>query len=305
MERPVTFIGFGEAAMAFADGLSVRPRAYDRKAAADATRRAKLADYERLGVDGTLDNAAATAGSTLILSLVTADCSLIAARETAASLALGALFLDMNSVAPATKAETAAIVEQAGGRYVDAAIMAPVHPKARAVPILLSGAAASDAAGALARLGFTAVRVVGDRVGQASAIKMIRSVMVKGLEALTTEMILAADAAGVTDEVIASLNASWPGADWAARADYNLDRMMVHGLRRAAEMEEVARTLDSLGTGGAMTRGTIERQRAIGALGLTPPEGLSAKISAVTPAKAGVAGNSSKGMPAFAGMTTR
>jgi 3-hydroxyisobutyrate dehydrogenase-like beta-hydroxyacid dehydrogenase len=281
MERHITFIGFGEAGMTFAGGMPVRPRAYDRKAATEATRRAKLADYERLGVDGKLDNAAATAGSTLVLSLVTADCSLAAARETVPSIAPGALFLDMNSVAPATKAETATIVDQAGGRYVDAAIMAPVHPKARAVPILLSGAAAGDAAEALSRIGFTHVRVVGERVGQASAIKMIRSVMVKGLEALTTEMILAADAAGVTDEVIASLNASWPGTDWAAKADYNLDRMMVHGLRRAAEMEEVAKTLDSLGTGAAMTRGTIERQRAIGALDLTPPDTLPAKIDAV------------------------
>ena len=85
----------------------------------------------------------------------------------------------------------------------------------------------------------------------------------------------------VTDEVIASLNASWPGTDWAAKADYNLDRMMVHGLRRAAEMEEVAKTLDLLGTGAAMTRGTIERQREIGTLGLTPPDTLPAKIDTV------------------------
>ena len=305
MDGAITFIGFGEAAMTFAEGLPVRSRAYDRKAAVEATRRAKLADYERLGVDGALDNAEATTGSTVILSLVTADCSLAAARETVPSITPNALFLDMNSVAPATKTEAKAIVEEAGGRYVDAAIMAPVHPGARAAPILLSGAAAADAARALAQLGFTEIRVVGDRVGQASAIKMIRSVMVKGLEALTTEMMLAADAAGVTDEVIASLNASWPGVDWAVKADYNLGRMMVHGLRRAAEMEEVVKTLDALGTGGAMTRGAIERQHAIGALGLTPPKGLSAKISAVTPAKAGIVGDNREETPAFAGMTTR
>ena len=76
-------------------------------------------------------------------------------------------------------------------------------------------------------------------------------------------------------EVIASLDASWPGADWARRFDYNLDRMMVHGLRRAAEMEEVVKTLDALGTGSAMTRGTVERQRAMGvAAACAPPEGL-------------------------------
>jgi 3-hydroxyisobutyrate dehydrogenase-like beta-hydroxyacid dehydrogenase len=110
---------------------------------------------------------------------------------------------------------------------------------------------------------------------------MIRSVMVKGLEALTAECFLAADRAGVTEAVAASLNASWPGTDWAVRADYNLDRMMVHGLRRAAEMEEVVKTLDALGTGSEMTRGTAIRQRAIGALGAAPRPTLGAKIDAI------------------------
>lgn len=112
---------------------------------------------------------------------------------------------------------------------------------------------------------------------------MIRSVMVKGIEALTAECVLAADAADVLDEVLASLDASEKARPWDARADYNLDRMLVHGLRRAAEMEEVVKTLDGLGTGAAMTRGTVERQRAIGALrASTVPEGLGAKIGMIS-----------------------
>ena len=111
---------------------------------------------------------------------------------------------------------------------------------------------------------------------------MIRSVMIKGTEALSAECALAAEAAGVRQEVIASLDAGWP-ADWERRLDYNLDRMMVHGLRRAAEMEEVVKTLDSLGVGTSMTRGTIERQRAIGALRAHPPEGLLAKLAVLLP----------------------
>jgi 3-hydroxyisobutyrate dehydrogenase-like beta-hydroxyacid dehydrogenase len=158
--------------------------------------------------------------------------------------------------------------------------MAPVDPARLNVPLLLSGARAQEAAQRLAALGFVNIRVVGDAVGRASSIKMIRSVMVKGIEALTAECVLAADAAGVLDEVLASLDASDKPRPWDARADYNLDRMLVHGLRRAAEMEEVVKTLDGLGTGAAMTRGTVERQRAIGALGIKqPPEGLTPKIS--------------------------
>src|SRR5690606_8058463 len=122
----------------------------------------------------------------------------------------------------------------------------------------------------------------GSEIGRASSIKMIRSVMIKGLEALTAECVLAASEAGVLDEVVSSLDASWPGANWGGRADYNLDRMMIHGMRRSAEMEEVVRTLDDLGVGSDMSQGTVVRQARIGTLGLkTPPEGLTDKIASI------------------------
>jgi hypothetical protein len=189
----------------------------------------------------------------------------------------------MNSVAPDTKRAAAQAIAARNGRYVDVAVMAPVHPKRTAVPLLVAGPQAEAGAAVLRAIGFRDVTVVGEHVGAASAIKMIRSVMVKGIEALSAECVLAADAAGVRDAVIASLDASWPGADWGARFDYNLDRMIVHGGRRAAEMEEVVATLDALDTGSAMSRGTVARQRAIGALGLTPPDGLDAKIATLHP----------------------
>lgn len=309
MERRIAIIGFGEAGSTFAGaGLASRCGilAYDIKTDDPATRAAKRADFDRAGVTGADSAGEALAHADIVLSLVTADQALAAATACAPWLRADALWLDMNSVAPDTKRAAAAAIGAAGGRYADIAVMAPVDPAGLAVPLLVSGPHADGAKAALAALGFTRVRAVGERIGAASAIKMIRSVMVKGLEALTTEMILAADAAGVTDEVIASLNASWPGTDWADKANYNLDRMMLHGLRRAAEMEEVAKTLDALGTGAAMTRGTIERQRAVGALGLTPGASLADKIAAVTPAKAGASGDEEqhREMPAYAGMTT-
>jgi 3-hydroxyisobutyrate dehydrogenase-like beta-hydroxyacid dehydrogenase len=140
-------------------------------------------------------------------------------------------------------------------------VLAPVEPLALGVPLLLSGPDAEAGRAALAELGFTNLRVVCDQVGRASAIKMIRSVMVKGIEALTAEMMLAADAAGVADEVLASLDASDKPQSWTEKAAYNLERMHHHGLRRAAEMEEVAKTLTSLGIEPLMTAGTVRRQR--------------------------------------------
>jgi 3-hydroxyisobutyrate dehydrogenase-like beta-hydroxyacid dehydrogenase len=269
----VAMIGFGEAAIAFAPGLSASLAAFDIK-----PDRPVLANVQAMA-----SNADALAGAAASLSLVTADQALQAATDAAGYLEPGALWFDMNSVAPDTKRAASRVIEAVGGRYVDVAVMSPVHPARIGVPLLVSGPHSEEGAALLRAIGFTRVRVVEGPVGRASSIKMIRSVMVKGIEALTAECVLAADRAGVLDEVIASLDASPAPADWASRADYNLDRMLEHGLRRAAEMEEVVKTLDALGTGSAMTRGTVVRQREIGALGATPPEGLAAKLALLDP----------------------
>lgn len=282
----VAIIGFGEAGQAFAEGcgpaLTHYARLFDIKTDATQARDAKRADYAAFGVTGCETLAEALDGARLILSLVTADQSEAAARAAAACIGSGAVFCDMNSTAPGTKRSNAAVIEAAGGEYVDVAIMSPVRPSLNAVPLLLSGAKAQDALESLRSIGFTRLRVVEGDVGRASAIKMIRSVMVKGIEALTTECVLAARSAGVYDEVIASLDASWPGTDWGEKADYNLDRMMIHGLRRASEMEEVVKTLEALGADAMMTRGTVERQRAIGLMHINePPEGLHQKLDLI------------------------
>lgn len=289
MGVPVTIVGFGEAGQAFAgaEGWRGRTRVHDKLTDDPESRAAKEADYRRARVEGAASVTEAVQEAPAVLSLVTADQALAVARGAAPALAHGAFFFDMNSVAPGTKTLAAAAVEGAGGQYVDAAIMSPVNPARLAVPLLLSGPEAPAAARELARLGFSNVRVVGPRVGQACAIKMIRSVLVKGIEALTAEAMMAADEAGVTEEVLASLDASERPAPWAKRADYNLDRMIVHGLRRADEMEEVVRTLEDLGIEPLMTRGTVRRQREIGSLGLTAPAaGLAAKIEQIRGRKA-------------------
>ncbi len=253
MSCEVALIGFGEAGSTFAaaGGWDSRGCTYDvlpvRRAAAGAMARESAAE--------------ALADAPLVISLVTADAALPAARDYAALLSPGAIWCDGNSVAPGTKRAAAKAIEAAGGRYVDLAILAPVHPARLAVPLLLAGRAAADAETRLRALGFSNVRIVGEEVGRASAIKMIRSVMVKGIEALTDEMMEAARAAGVEDEVLSSLDASEKALPWARRAAYNLERMETHGARRAAEMDESAKTLLSLGVAPVMTHGTVLRQR--------------------------------------------
>jgi 3-hydroxyisobutyrate dehydrogenase-like beta-hydroxyacid dehydrogenase len=195
-------------------------------------------------------------------------------------MAPNALYFDFNSVAPQTKQAAADLVHRFGGRYVDVAVMAPVRPARLEVPLLVSGPHAKEGADALRALGFSP-RCAGAAVGDASTVKMLRSIVVKGMEALTSECFLAASAAGVAAEVAQSLGGSWPGTDWAAKADYDLDRMIVHGLRRAAEMEEAVATLERIGTGSGMSRATVAAQRAIGSLRLQPVKGLAAKARLV------------------------
>jgi 3-hydroxyisobutyrate dehydrogenase-like beta-hydroxyacid dehydrogenase len=260
----IAIIGLGEAGSALVRGWGPARagsiRAYDIKtdsaetAAEIETRGAALG----IRVCGTL--AEALDGADLVFCTVTADQAGTAAHAGAVEIGQGTAWLDLNSCAPSTKRASATTIEAAGGQYLDVAVMSPVHPKLNMVPCLVAGPDAEALAAVMADLPM-AVRVAGAEVGQASSIKMIRSVMVKGLEALTAECVLAAVAAGVEDEVLGSLAKSHAGTDWRARSAYNFERMVVHGTRRAAEMEEVVTTLNDLGLPADVTEGTVRWQR--------------------------------------------
>ncbi len=271
MENRLALIGYGEAGRTFAGaaGWENGARVFDIAPLADVM----AAD----GVTACNSMSDSVADVPIVLCLVTADSALGVAEKAAPMLSQGALFCDMNSIAPDTKRAAAKAVEAAGGRYLDVAVMAPVNPARLNVPLLVSGPHAQDGAAALADLGFNNIRIVGDDVGRASTIKMLRSVMYKGVEALTAECLIACERAGVTDEVLASF-----GNDWSENADYRLDRMLVHGLRRSAEMVESSQTLLLLGVSPMLTEGTVGWQQALGDLALNPPpEGLKAKLAAI------------------------
>lgn len=270
----ITFIGMGEAASAIVSGWGGNRRghvsAYDIKLDEEASGPGMRERCETLGVRCRPTSAAAVADADLILCTVTADQAVRAAESAAPHLRAGALWCDLNSVAPSAKREAAAIVERAGARYLDVAVMAPVYPKLNMVPLLVSGPQAEEGAALLAELPM-APRVVSGEVGAASSIKMIRSVMVKGIEALTVECMLAAVAAGVEDEVLGSLQSSHPGWDWRAKSAYNLERVLTHGARREAEMREVVRTLADLGLPNDTAEATAGWMGRMAASGVTPP----------------------------------
>lgn len=275
MTPKVALIGFGEAGETFMRAAQWQgAKGWDML----AERRAAMPDA---GLALGEDSGEVLATSEVILSLVTADQALDAAREYAPYVPQNAMWLDMNSVAPQTKALAAEAIEAVNARYVDVAVMAPVD-KGLDVPLLVAGNKADKAVKILGALGFTDVRAVGKTVGRASAIKLCRSIMVKGIEALTAEMVLAASQAGVLDEVLASLDASEKHVSWAERANYNLDRMLIHGGRRSAEMIEAAEMLRAMGTSSVMSDQTVVWHESLGNLDLVPPaKELSAKIKAI------------------------
>lgn len=202
----------------------------------------------------------ALSGRTLVISAVTAGECVAAAREAAPHLAPGAWYFDLNSVAPETKAAAARAIDAAGARYVEAAVMSPIGPKRIASPMLIGGPHAAAFEPVARALGFAGVEVFGDVIGRASAAKMCRSVMIKGIEALLTESLLAARHYGVETTVLQSLQDLVPTGDWPKLARYMISRSLLHGRRRAEEMREVARTVADAGLDPWMSSACAQRQ---------------------------------------------
>jgi 3-hydroxyisobutyrate dehydrogenase-like beta-hydroxyacid dehydrogenase len=262
----IALIGFGEAGSILGQELARRGchvRAYDillddRIAASRMRHRIELA-----GADVAPTLQAALSSAKLVIAAVTASCASQVARDSAMLLGAGQIYMDINSVAPDSKRDSARHIEAGGAHYLDAAVMAPVPPQRLAVPMLLGGAKAMELAPALNALGF-ATRAVSSEVGVASAIKMCRSVVIKGLEALTVECLLTARHYGVEPAVLQSLSATFPAMGWnETQPDYLISRVAEHGRRRAAEMREVAATVRGAGIEPHMSSATAARQDAL------------------------------------------
>jgi len=264
----VGLVGYGEVGRIFAEDLrsqGVAVGAYDIKLG-DATGAGALrrhAGEQGVRLAGT--HAELAAGSDLVVSAVTASQAVAVAVACAASMRPGAFFLDINSASPGAKRSAAEAVNAAGGRYVEGAVMTSVPPHRLKVPLLLGGPDAAALAPALNLLGFAA-RVASTTLGVASATKMCRSVMIKGLEAMVIESFTAARHHGVEDAVIASLHETFPGIDWEKQAAYFFQRVIEHGQRRSEEMHEVAETVREAGLTPWSAGGTADRQAWVAGL---------------------------------------
>jgi 3-hydroxyisobutyrate dehydrogenase-like beta-hydroxyacid dehydrogenase len=259
----VGFVGFGEAGFHIARGLRGaglgRIYAYDINARAPRLGEKIQKRAEESGT-GLLDSSANLARACeIILSTVTANAAAEAARQTAPYLEARHLYADFNSVSPALKQSIEGIIAASGARFVEGAIMLAVPPHGHRVPISLGGVHAQSLVDLLAPYGMR-FEVVSDQVGVASAVKMCRSIVVKGMEALLFECVLSATMYGADERVLASLGETFPGIDWSKLASYMVGRVLEHGERRAREMEEVAETLRAIGVEPLMAEATARRQ---------------------------------------------
>ena len=259
----VGFIGFGEAGSSIAAGL--RSAGLERVCAFDiasdtTTRGAQIRQRAEQSqtrlVGSSLELASA---SDVLFSTVTSSASMDAARQTAPFLEVRHTYADLNSVSPALKRAIGGVISGTGARFVEAAVMAPVLPYGHRVPMLLGGGAAPAFAADFSKWGMRLETLDGE-LGTAAAVKMCRSIVVKGLEALLCECVLGASRYGADDHVFASLRESFPGMDWKKLADYTMARVVVHGERRAREMEEVAETLRAIDVDPIMAEATARRQ---------------------------------------------
>lgn len=257
------FIGFGEVGQTFSRELLATNRitisAWDVLFGANAGDHLTRA-AEEIGVAIASSSAQAINGADLVISAVTADQAEAVARQAAGYLRPGQIFFDVNSAAPSTKCRAAKYVEASGAQYVEGAVMAPVLKPGIRVPIFAGGPGAVDAATILNALGMKLTPVSTEH-GRASAMKLCRSIVIKGMEALLVQCAAASRHWNIEDDIFSSLAATFPSIDWPKLATEIGERVATHGRRRAAEMEEVAEMLESLGLDPALAQAVAQIQR--------------------------------------------
>ncbi len=269
--RRIGFIGFGEAGFHIATGL--RGAGIDEIAAYDInTSSGGLGEKIRQRAQETrtrlvASNAELTDSSGIVFSTVTANQALAAAQQTAPGLRSRHIYADLNSVSPGLKQSIDKVISAAGAKFAEVAVMAPVPPWNHRVPMLVGGAGGAELIDHMTPFGMK-MEFTSLKVGEAAATKMCRSIIVKGMEALLTECVLGASRYGAEERVFRSLSETFPGLDWAHMATYMVGRVVVHGERRAREMEEVAETLRSMGVEPMMAEATVRRMDWSAQLGL-------------------------------------
>jgi 3-hydroxyisobutyrate dehydrogenase-like beta-hydroxyacid dehydrogenase len=265
MNLEIAFIGYGEVGQLFSRQLAAKPGVrvsvydvlFDDPSRGPALRQRAADD----GVQAAGSTARACEAAEVVISAVTADSAIAAARQATPHLRPRQTYIDLNSVSPATKRDVADQVLRAGASFIEFAVMAPVSGLGIEVPILSGGATSETMSARLNKVGMK-ITPVSLEIGTASATKLCRSIVIKGMEALMVDFTLASEKAGVMQAVMASLKASYPGMDWENVAKAMVSRVKQHGVRRAAEMREASRMITELGLDGSLANAIAGRHES-------------------------------------------
>lgn len=281
MEKTIVFIGFGEAAYYIAKGLHEKGLTgmaaydvckYDSKTGATIQARAaetgvELADTPEQAVEG----------GKFVLSLTSAKVAVKVAADILPLLGEGQVFLDLNSAAPETKRQVAALPRPKGVRVCDAAVMGPVPLNGHRVPILLAGEGSASFREAMQPYGMR-LEVLDAPPGGASAVKMLRSVFMKGFPQLMLECMLAAEEYGATEKIVDSVQETIGGKTVRQLANQLFSPTVIHAARRASEMGEVISMLDGMGLESSMSAAAKSRLEHLAALHIVDEIGVDAKL---------------------------
>jgi 3-hydroxyisobutyrate dehydrogenase-like beta-hydroxyacid dehydrogenase len=258
----IGLIGFGKVGSEFSKGFQqsglFEVWVYD-KILRDPLRRRRVEERAtELNVKLAGDNKSLTKACEIILSTVTVDAAVEVARETAPFLNKQKTYVDLNSTSPGTKREIAHIIEKTGANFIEGAILGTISSYGLQVPIMVCGKKAKKFQNLMNRMGMN-ITYVGQVIGKASTIKMLRSVFAKGVETLLLEMLQGAVRYGVENYVMEDICKHMDSNSFLSIASNWLTTHAIHAERRFREMEQVVKTLREVGINPVMASATREK----------------------------------------------
>lgn len=267
----ISFIGFGELGAGLAERLGAsgahEMRAWIRERSDRAADSALNERVASAGVERRLSLGEAVAGADAVLSVVPGSASRPSAERAAELLDRGTLYVDLTTTAIADKEAGARAVQQAGGRYVDAAVLGAAAVAGVTLRIVASGDGASEWRD-LSRCDGLSTQVLEGPAGRATQLKLIRSAYMKGRDALVVETLLAARRIGVENRLVASIEGAGERVPFSDLADRVLRSLALHAGRRAKELGDSADALLAAGVDPRLAQAGADVLRRVADAGL-------------------------------------
>ena len=267
----IGIIGYGEVGQAFAEGLSSSEGAeiavfdilFSSDDSPDAI--AALAEEKNLRIEPSIN--ALVQSSDLVISAVTCEQAWKVAQASVEHMRKGQIYVDLNTVTPQLKEKLSRLIDQKGADFIEVAILGTISSYGFKSPMLACGKEAREFGDFLNSLGFS-VKVLSEKIGTASYMKMLRSIFAKGVESLLFEMLVAAEKCNLLEPVMDAIVNHMDHSSFLSIAETWITTNVMHAQRRADEMDHVIQTLENLNMKPVMSAATRERLLKCAAINL-------------------------------------